>query len=426
MTFKKKSGISVMSETVEIPLKDLRKWLEQETLSIIEPLKTEGKTLLDDVRGKLDDVQENCDKLLEAAEKEMTKGLRKTYRRARVLAKLAKNFSEMIAKITIPDQISSETLHTACEDLGKMLATMGRERWKWFPVISPYFIIDRRRFDIAYKRATDSLKELRDFSSDKYAKAETVEKAFSMIEKLHQSSIELDEAKKHLRKTEFKRGALEKKIAENQQKIASIQSKSEVVELVQINKEIEELKKRVKHNLRYLQKPFLKFQTLARGPGYPLPPDELKKIGEYLSDPFEAFATEPEGYPTLKRILQKMEDSMVKGKLKLKSSRLRKAKDQIDSVLNKDSLAPLHQNCKEILAQRQQLLTSRIIANSRSELKQLQEDLKELLKRKELVDSRVAVLESKIRKTLEKIEEQKKELEKAIMELTSKSIQIVL
>lgn len=413
-----------MSEKVEIPLKDIRKWLEQETLSIVKPLKAEGKTLLDDVRDKLDDVQETCDKLLEDAEREMTKGLRKTYRRGRVLAKLAKNFSEMIDKVNIPDQISSESLHIACEDLEKMLATIGRERWKWFPVISPYFIIDRRRFDIALKKATESLKELHTFLSDEYTKAETVEKAFSMIEKIRQSSIELNEAKERIRKTELKRGTLEKKIAEIQQKITSIQSKNEVIDLVRINEEIEELKKKVKHDLRYLQKPFLKFQTLARGPGYPLPPDELKKIGEYLSKTFEAFATEPEGYPTLKRVLQKMEDAMAKGKLKLKSSRLRKAKGQIDSVLNKDSLAPLHQSCREILSQRQQLSTSGIIAKSRSKLKKLQEDLKDLLKRKELVDSRGAVLKSKVRKTLKKIEEQKKELEKAILELTGKNVQI--
>lgn len=415
-----------MSETFEIPLKDLREWLEQETVPIVEPLKAEGRSLLDDVRDKLDDVLEACDKLLEDAEREIAKGSRKTYRRAKVLAKLAKNFSEMIDKVTIPDQISSESLHMMCEDLEKMLATMGRERWKWFPVISPYFIIDRRRFDVALKRAADSLKELRDFSSDEYAKAETVEKAFSRIENLRQWSIELKEAKEHMRKTELKRGALEKRIAENQQKITSIQSKSEVVELDRINEEIEELEKKVKHDLRYLQKPFLKFQTLARGPGYPLPPDELKKLGEYLSNPFEAFATETEGYPTLKRILQKTEDAIAKGKLKLKSSRLRKAENQIDSVLHKDSLATLHQNCKEILSQRQQLSTSGIIAKSRSELTQLQQGLKGLQKQKKLVDSRGAVLKSKIRKTLETVEEQRKELEKTILELTGKNVQIVL
>ena len=138
-----------MSETIEIPLKDLREWLEQETVPIVEPLKAEGRRLLDDVRDKLNDVLGTCDKLLEDAERELAKGSRKTYRRAKALARLARSISEMIDKVTIPDEVSRENLHVLCEDLGKTLDTIGRERAKWFPAISPYFILDRRRFDIA-------------------------------------------------------------------------------------------------------------------------------------------------------------------------------------------------------------------------------------------------------------------------------------
>lgn len=415
-----------MAETLEIPLKDLREWLERETVQIVEPLKAEGKRFLNDVKDKLDDVLEACDKLSEGAEREITKGSRKTYRRAKVLAKLARSFSEMIDKVTVPDEVSRENLHVLCEGLGKTLDTIGRERWKWFPVISPYFIIDRRRFDIALKRTMDSFKEMSSFSSDEYAKkAKTVEDAFSMIDKLLQTLGELDETKKQMKKTELGKSFLEKKIAENQREITSIQSKSEVIELDQINQKIEELEKKVKHNLRYLQKPFIKFQSLARGTSYSLPLDEAKKLSEYLSNPFEAFVTEPEGYPTLKSILRRMEDVMTQGKLKLKGSRLRKAKDQIDSVL-KDSLVSLHQSCKETFSQRQQLSALGIITETSSELTQLQQDLKDLQKQKELVDSRSAVLKEKIETTVKKIEEQKKGLDKAVLELTGKNVQVVL
>ncbi len=414
-----------MSETLEIPLKDLRKWLEQETVFMVEPLKTEAESLLENVKAKLDDVLETSDKLLDDAEKEIDKGSRRTYRRAKVMYKLARNSSEMIDKVTIPDEISQETLRTLCKELGKTLATVGRERWKWFPVISPYFIIDRRRFDVALKRAVDSLRELRSFSSDKYAKAKAVEDAFSMIDKLLQLSSNLDEVKRRKEKTELRRGPLEKKIAEKQQKIVSVQGKSEIVELAQVNKEIEELNKTVKHSLRHLQKPFLKFQSLARGPGYPLPPDELKKLGEYLSNSLEALATEKEGYPTLKNILQKMEGAIAQGKLKLKTSRLRKAEELINNAL-KGSLAPLQRSCKEAFSQRQQLSTSGVIATSQRELAQLQKSLGELQKRKELIDSRGAVLDNKIKRTLKKIEEQKKGLEKVVLELTNRNVQVTL
>ena len=415
-----------MSETLEIPLKDLRKWVEQETVSIVEPLKAEAESLLENVRDKLDDVLETSDKLLDDAEKEIAKGSRKTYRRAKVMYKLARNISDMINEVTIPDEISRESLHTLCEELGKTLAKVGRERWKWFRVISPYFIMDRRRFDIALKRAMDSLQELRSFSSDEYIAAETVEDAYSIIDKLHQSLSELDEIEGHKKKTESRKGVLEKKITKNQQKITATQGQGEIVELAQINEKIEELKKEVKHSLRHLEKPFLKFQSLVLSPSYSLFLDETKKLDEYLNKPFKALATEEKGYPMLKRILQKMDDAMAQGKLKLKKSRLRKAKVQINNILHKNALLSLHQSCKEALSKKQQLSTSGIITKSRNELAQLQKNLRDLQKRKELLDSRGAVLNRKIKETLEKIEDKKKELEKIVLELTNKNVQVLL
>ena len=56
------SGIKVMAEALEIKLEDLRKWLDQETVSIIEPFKTEGKSILDEIKAKLDDLTETSDK----------------------------------------------------------------------------------------------------------------------------------------------------------------------------------------------------------------------------------------------------------------------------------------------------------------------------------------------------------------------------
>ncbi|MCZ2808760.1 MAG: hypothetical protein O2V44_05345 [Candidatus Bathyarchaeota archaeon] len=415
-----------MAEALEIKLEDFREWLEQETVFIVEPLKAEGRTLLDDVKAKLDDVIESSDRLLDEAERKMDEGGRKTYRRAKILYKLALKISEMIAEVTIPDEVSQETLDTLREELGKTLAKVSRERWKWFPVISPYFIMNRRRFDVALKRATDSLEEMRSFSSDKYAMAKAVEEAFSMIAKLYQSLGALGEVERHKKKTELRRGVLEKKIEENCQKITAIQDQSEIVELSQINEEIEELTKKVKHRLRYLQKPFLKFQSLVLSSRYSLFLDETKKLGEYLSSPFEALATEDEGYPRLKKILQKMDDAIAQGKLKLKKSRLRKAKDQINEILHKDPLLSIYQSCKEAFSKKQQLSTSGTITESRNELAQLQKNLRTLQKRKELLDSRGAVLERKTKDTLGKIEAQRRELEKIVLELTNKKVQVLL
>lgn len=414
----------IMPEATKIPLEKLKNWLEEETASIVEPLKDKGLSLLKDVGGRLDDVWETCERLFEDGEREMKKGDPKTYRSARAMNRLARNVLEIIEKVTVPDKISYKNLQMLYDNLEKMLASVESERREWFPQVEPYFIIDRRRFDAALRRVVEALKELRTFSSEKYEKARAMEEASFLIDRLFQLVNELDRVEKNRKRMKLRERFLEKKIMEDQQKIMLIQSKDEVSGLVQINRKIEELEGKVKHDLRYLQKPFYKFQSLARGQDVQLPFDEAKKLGEYLNNPFEALAAEDDGYPLLKRILRRVDDAIVRGKLKLKSSRLRRAQEQIEGILHKDILIPLHRSCKEALSQRQHLLTSGAIATFQNELAQLQKELRDLQKRKEFIDSRVSVSDSEHKGTLEKIEDQKKGLEKIILELTGKTVQL--
>lgn len=121
-----------------------------------------------------------------------------------------------------------------------------------------------------------------------------------------------------------------------------------------------------------------------------------------------------------------MDNAMAQGKLKLKSSRLRKAQEQMNHILRRDALTSLHRRCKEAFSQRQQLLTSEAIAQFQNELAQLQKELKELQRRREFVNSRSAVLDSEYKRLLKKIESQKRELQNIAFELTNKNVQVML
>ncbi len=415
-----------MSDTLEIPLNAVKEWLDKETTSIVDPLKADAKKLLEDTQSKLEDLLETCDKLLDDAEKEISKGSRKTYRRAKFLNKLAGKFADLIEEVTIPEEISGKTLNQTCEQIEKTLKTIGKERTKWFRAISPYFIMSRRRFDVSLKRADDSFRNLTDFLSEEYAKAESAESVSSKVEELCQSLTKLGESEKAKEARKQKKELLEKKIAKNHQKLQAIQSKGEVVELAQINERIKELKGNVKRELRHLQKPFLKFQTLVNSPGYSLFPEATKKLDEYLTNPFEALATEKEGYPLLRSILQKIEDALDKKKLKLKPSRMRKAKDQINSILNKTALLSLHQNCSEAFSKKNELLTSGTISESRDERAGLQNRLKDLQTRKRLLEARDARFEKQHKEARMKIDEQKRALEKIVSDLSDKNVQILI
>jgi len=415
-----------MPETLEIPLNAVNEWLNKETTSIVEPLKAEAKKTLEDTQGKLEDLSEACDKLLDDAEKEMAKGNRKTYRRAKFLYKLAGTFSDLIEEVTIPEEINAKTLNETSEQIKKTLKTIGQERTKWFRAISPYFIISRRRFDVALKRADDSFRNFTDFLSDEYAKAERAEGVSSKVEKLRQSLSELNNAEKAKEERKQNKELLEKKIAQNQQKMQAIQSKGEVVELAQLNARIEELTETAKHELRHIQKPFLKFQTLVNSPGYSLFPEATNKLDEYLTNPFEALATEKEGFPLLRSILQKIDAALDNKKMKLKSSRLRKAKDQIGSILNKAALVSLHKDCSEAFSKKRELSTSGIISASRDERAELQDRLKDLQRQKSLLDARDARFEKEHKEARRKVDKQKRGLEKIVSDLSDKNVQIVI
>jgi DNA repair exonuclease SbcCD ATPase subunit len=415
-----------MSGTLEIPLNAVKEWLDKETTSIVEPLRADAKKLLEDTQDKLEDLLESCDKLLDDAEKEIAKGSRKTYRRAKALQKLAAKFADSIEEVTIPEEISGKSLHQTCEQIEKTLKTIGKERARWFRAISPYFIISRRRFDVALKRADDSFRDLTDFLSEEYAEAESAEGVSSKIEELRQSLAELKKSEKSKEARKQKRELLEKNIAKTHQKVQAIQTKDEVVELAQINKKIEELTDTVKHELRHLQKPLLKFQTLVNSPGYSLFSEATQKLDEYLTNPFEALATEKEGHPLLRSILQKIDAALDNKKMKLKQSRMRKAKDQINNIVNKTSLLSLHQNCIEAFSKKTELSTSGTISKSRDKRAELQNRLKELQTRKRLLEARDARFEKQHKEARRRVQEQKRALENIVSDLSDKNVQLLI
>lgn len=415
-----------MAAMLDLKLDELEGLLEQETKNIVEPLRADAKKQLEDIRSKLEDLLEASDKLLDDAEKELAKGSRKTYRRAKFLHKLAGTFADLIEEVTIPEEISGKILRQTSEQIEKILKTISKERAKWFRAISPYFIMSRRRFDLMLKRANDSFGALTEFLSEEYARAESAEGVPSNIEELRASIHELNELEVEKEKRKHRKEVVEKKIEQSQKKLQSIQTKDEVIELAQTNQQIKELAVSVKHGLRHLQKPLLKFQTLVNSPGYSLLAEETAKLEEYLTNPFKALATEKEGYPLLRVILQKIDVALDNGKVKLKSSRMRKAKDQIAGILDKNALLLLQKRCSEVFSKKYALATSGVISESRNERTELQDRLKELQLKQRLFEVRDAEFEKQRKEAHQRADDQKRALEEIVSDISGKNVQILI
>lgn len=364
--------------------------------------------------------------LLDNSAKEIERRNMRVYNRARALNKLARLFLDRIKKLNIPDQVSYDSLSKFAQETQKVFIVTDIDIKNWFPRISPFFIMDRRKFFAVHEKAKETLATLNDFLTKEYVKTKTLEETFQLINDVHTLEKQLSEIEAQKASVKNERLPIEKEIAELEQKTAELKSKGPIDQLNLVDAEIGTLNNELKHALRHLQKPFIKMQALAlQGGGAGLTPDELNKLGQYLEKPFEALATEEAGCPLLQQVLQKLARLMNEGKLKLKSDKARKADQSLDAILKRDSLASLHKRSADTAARRQQLLNSTKMEEIKRSLSVFQEQTEQLKARKASVEAHEAIKEHAYNEILDKICSHKKAIEKNVYSSLGKRVQIL-
>jgi len=418
------SEVVTISTPADVQINEFKPWLEKETVDILRPLKEQGKKLVSKVKERLDDARDACGKLEEEGCKQLDKG--KAVRKAKLTQKLTRYFLKQFDKIIVTDEPSFNELTKLHKDLEKVVSSIMRERSLWFPRISPLFIIARKRVDFAFARLAGSVSELGAFLSTDFSKAETVENLFSEIDETMRLLEGLDTYEERKKMIETKVESIRRQIEEGEERVESMRKSTELGDLARTRSRTEELRKQVKYELRHLQKPLAKFANLTRGPGYALSSEEVDKLGKYLENPFAALATETPGCPILKSILRKVGRAMDEGKLKLKTSRLRKGREKIDEILGKEVLNELHQSCVQVYSTRQQLVSSEKTKAAQQESMQMQRKLKEMRKRKEAGEARLRALEKQHSGLQEKVHGQKKSIEKLVYDVLQRNVNVKL
>jgi DNA repair exonuclease SbcCD ATPase subunit len=414
-----------LSEPLKFSSIDIKAWLERETGSIFVPVNVKAQKLVGEMRKAVESLTEASKMLLDNSAKEIEKRNMKTYRRARALNKLARLFLDRVHQIKVPDKVTYDSFSKFAQETQKAFAVTDVDVRNWFPRISPFFILDRRRFLAFFIRAKETLKELSNFSAKEYVKTKTLEETFLLIEKLRALEQQVENLKAQRTRAAEEKGSVEEEIAETQQKIVDLKSKGSIGQLSQTGSEIEALCSEVKHSLQHLQKPFMKLQSLTtHGEGSGLTPEELGKLNRYLEDPFEAFSTETPGHPLLRQILLKLNRSISEGKLKLKPEKVRKAEQAIDNILNKNSLAGLHQRCTDAILRKTRLSASEEVAIVQQDLSKLQGRLENMMRKKGIIETEESSIQRIHNDTLEKIRNHKSEIEKNIFSFMGRQVHI--
>ena len=414
----------MISETVQIGIGEFKPWLEKETARFLAPLNAQGRRMLEKIKERLNEAHAACEKLADEARREMERG--KAVRKAKLTEKLARHFLRQLDSVVLPKGMSFSELDQFRRDLEKAFSSIARERSIWFPRISPLFILARRRIDLEFTRVAGASTELRGFLSEDYSRAEVVEELAAKADDLIRSLDEVSVYQRRRKDVEEKARLLQEQVDIGTTELESLKKGAELGDLAETAQRIQQLRKQVEHELRHLQKPFVKFMNLTQETGVALPADELQKFFQYLEDPLAAFATEEPGYPRLKGILTRVERMMNEGKLKLKSSRIRRGQREIEEIVNKNRLGSLQQTCSREFSRYQQSRSSEETEAAQSRYVQLQRKREELVKQREAADARLGRLQDEEKQLLERVDGQRRELEQLVSEHLERRITLKL
>jgi hypothetical protein len=415
-----------LTETIQFTSSgEVKRWLENQTISILTPVHAQAKKLRDDMNMAIQGVGDVSKMLLDNSTREIERRNMRIYNRARALNKLAHLFLDRLKKLNLPEEISYDTVSRYAQETQKILMVTEIDIKNWFPRISPFFIMDRRKFLTVYERAKQAYAILNDFVTKEYIKTKTLEEAFQLLNELQNVQKQLETIGEEKEKIKSECIPIEKEITELEQKIGELKNSGPIDKLNLVNAEIDALSNELKHSLRYLQKPFIKMQALATtGGGAGITPDELSKVNQYLEKPLDALISEENGYPMLKQILQKLENLMAEDKLKLKQVKARKAAQSLNEILTKDSLAKLQIRCVEMATTKEQLLASSKMDEIKRSLSVFQEQLDQLNARKTSIETHEAVKENAYNEAVDKISNLKRSIERNIYSSIEIKVQI--
>jgi hypothetical protein len=403
----------------------LKAWLEQETGSILNPVQAQAQRYRDDTQNGLQSLSDASKMLYDNSQKEIEKRNMKVYNRARALNKLAGIFMERIKKLKAPEQISFDSISIYASETQKALAVVEVDVRNWFPRISPFFIMDRRKFLTSYEKTKLTVNAFNDFVNKEYVKSKTLEKTYQLIAELQTVEQQLANIETEKANLQNERSLLDREIGALQQKTAQVKGNDALEQLGSLDADVEAFSNELKQTLRHLQKPFLKMQALATyGGGGGITPDELKMIGLYMDNPFEAMVSEQVGCPVLKGILEKFTNLLAEDKLKLKPDKQRKAQQDVDEILKSESLVNLHKRCVEVSNLKRQLLDSPEMEEAKNSLSLLRQQMDTLKVRKSSLEEDERMKTNQGQDLKDRARHLKSTIEANVLSFMGKQIQI--
>jgi len=415
-----------LTEVAQFSTSTFKEWIEKEANNSLVPAQAQAKKLLDETNLAIIALNEVCEALLENSNKEIEKRNMKVYNRARALNKLAHLFIDRLAKLSVPEQVTYDIVNKYNIEAQKTIIVTEIDIKNWFPRISPFFIMDRRKFLTVYDKTKQTFFSLNEFVTKEYIKMKTLQETLQMIGELQSLENKAANLQVEIENIIGERVPIEEKIAGLEQKTGELRMAGPIDQLNLVMGEIENSNNELKNILRHLQKPFIKMQALATsGGGGGITPGELRMINLYLDKPFEALAIEEMGYPVLRQVLEKLQIMLKEDRLKLKSDKARKAEQSVVELLDKNMLNASQEKSKILSTQKEQLLTSTHMDEAKQNLYSFEDQTEQLKARKSSIEAHEAIKRREHQDLQSDISNRKRAIERNIAKAFTKNIQIL-
>ena len=404
----------------------LKEWLEKETSTTLNPVQAQAKKLRDETNQAIISLNDVCKFLLDNSAKEIEKRNTNLFNRARALNKLSGIFMERLAKLLSPEQVTYDTLSKYNIEAQKTLIVTEVDIKNWFPKISPFFIMDRRKFLTVYEKTKQTFGTLNEFVTKEYIKTKTLQETMQLISDLQILEGKLSNLQAENESIKNERLTIEQKIAEVEQKTDELKTAGPIDQLNLVTGNIEVLSNDLKTTLRHLQKPFIKMQALATsGGGGGITPDELRMINLYLDNPFEALVIENKGYPVLMQVLEKLQIMLKDDKLKLKPDKARKAEQSVEEFLNQNLLNDFQEKSKMLSDQKNQLLGSAHMAEIKQNISVFEDQSNQFKARKASIEAHETVKNREYQSVQSEVSTRKRVIERNVLASLTKNIRII-
>ncbi len=408
-----------------VSAREAPEWARNKLGQQLSKIEREASKLRSEIDAALANLKELAEELNKKSEKDMEekRGERAPFMAAKSVGKLSGEILTRLAEFSVSNGHNFSELRQIELEASRLQTDLARTRENWLRLIRPYYILDMMSVGGALDklgRLSGALRDLLTGRGGILKELDDLEAKSDEIQKLLEQKRSLNETIQRHRESASDLDTAFLSTAKRAEKIRSDPRMSEVTSL---EDKLTELRSSVlATGFVRLGRPLRKLESMSARGEYSLPPEVRDALTSYLKRPFGTLVEEDDGYPMLKSVLSNLGKAVISRKLSLKERDRRKVQERVKQVVERDSLAKLQAEAKDVSKFLADRSTDSQVSELNSQHRLLQKELREITKRRRDVELELTRTDERARQVQAKIESLCQDDSRLVEKLTGRKL----